>query len=809
MWRSRRLAGRPWTETVPLLVQAAHGLEYLASRGIVHRDLSPDNILVIERGGERFVKLLDFGVAKLFDRTAGLDSLTATGFFLGKVAYGSPEQLGALGHNATLDWRSDVYSLGIIFYQVLSGRRPFEGKAPVEYIAAHLNTEPAPVAAPPEMPPLPMDLVRLVSQMLAKHREDRPASWREIVDRLVAVLRDAGQPVRTPTEPLPAPLLAAPPTTRTSLVSHGDGSAPGPPPPRRALVWAGAVAGLLLVGGVAWEVLRSASAPPVTAPAPVPAVPRESLLHFRRRRPRRLLAGCKSTPRPGPASSRSSTSPRGARCRSPTAPKRRASSSRSRRARTASSSPPRRPDKRAWKRPSRWRRAGRPSSRRRSSRTRRSSTRSGETIAGSLPTMRFPKTTATALLAAASLASLPARAQIDSALLSKLSFNLTNPGGKSLAMGGAFTAIADDTTAALANPAGLGLLSSIEFGISAKGIDETIGLVTAQSTATGSLTAPWSPVHASQSPFTSSSVGVEYAGLVVPVSRRVVLALSYAENLRFEGEAGGDGYSYIDFRDNRTGGVTRRDILYEYREFGAVELRNRLLALSVGYRLTERIRLGAGLTLNKTTFELNGDAEGPHRIVNTTYVSAVAVDTRTLLMQVDDFGGTKPGFILGLHADLDARGMATVGASYRSGAKTNGTLVIGGDVPAALAGQTSRPFTFSVPQDASVGVAVRPVPGMTIAAEAQWIDYGSIFDRQLPDPVLQRLRRPAPGLSGGGRARSGVAVEERLGAARRPGVRRGRGRDARRLPRRLPPRAGARRDGRARLPATRRGRRSP
>ena len=264
------LAGRPWTETVPLLVQAAHGLEYLASRGIVHRDLSPDNILVIERGGERFVKLLDFGVAKLFDRTAGLDSLTATGFFLGKVAYGSPEQLGALGHNATLDWRSDVYSLGIIFYQVLSGRRPFEGKAPVEYIAAHLNTEPAPVAAPPEMPPLPMDLVRLVSQMLAKHREDRPASWREIVDRLVAVLRDAGQPVRTPTEPLPAPLLATPPTTRTSLVSHGDGSAPGPPPPRRALVWAGAVAGLLLVGGVAWEVLRSASAPPVTAPAPVP-----------------------------------------------------------------------------------------------------------------------------------------------------------------------------------------------------------------------------------------------------------------------------------------------------------------------------------------------------------------------------------------------------------------------------------------------------------------------------------------------------------------------------------------------------------
>src|SRR5664279_1746197 len=186
------LAGRPWTETVPLLVQAAHGLAYLASRGIVHRDLSPDNILVIERGGDRLVKLLDFGVAKLFEKSTGLESLTATGFFLGKVAYGSPEQLGSLGHGAALDWRSDVYSLGVIFYQVLAGQRPFEGKAPVEYIAAHLNAVAPPVAAPSDAPSLPVPLVRLVGQMLEKRREDRPSSWREIVDRLVAVLREAG-----------------------------------------------------------------------------------------------------------------------------------------------------------------------------------------------------------------------------------------------------------------------------------------------------------------------------------------------------------------------------------------------------------------------------------------------------------------------------------------------------------------------------------------------------------------------------------------------------------------------------------------
>ena len=184
-------AGKPYTETLPLLVQASHGMAYLASRGIVHRDLSPDNIFVIERAGGKIVKLLDFGIAKLFERPTGLESLTATGFFLGKVAYGSPEQLGALGHGAPLDWRSDVYSLGVIFYQILAGRRPFEGKAPVEYIAAHLNVPAPPVAAPPGTPPLPMELVRLISQMLEKRREERPKTYREIIDRLVSVLREA------------------------------------------------------------------------------------------------------------------------------------------------------------------------------------------------------------------------------------------------------------------------------------------------------------------------------------------------------------------------------------------------------------------------------------------------------------------------------------------------------------------------------------------------------------------------------------------------------------------------------------------
>ncbi len=330
------------------------------------------------------------------------------------------------------------------------------------------------------------------------------------------------------------------------------------------------------------------------------------------------------------------------------------------------------------------------------------------------------------------LAASSVRAQTDSALLSKVSFNLTNPGGKSLAMGGAFTAIADDATAALANPAGLGLISSMEFAISGKRSDETLGLVTARSTAIGQLATPYPGIETTNVDRDARATSVDFAGVVLPLTRRLVAALTYAENLRFEGDAGSGGYQYVELRDNRSGGGARQDFLYSYREFGSVSLRNRLLGMSLAYRVTESVRVGAGVTLNRASFDLGGDTDGPHRITHRTFLSPTSDEIRTVTMRVDGVSGTKVGFLVGIHVDLLSGGALTLGADYRSSPRNDATLVLGGDVPPALASQTSRPFTFRVPRDAAIGLAWHPMPGLTVAAEAQWVAYGDIFDRSLP-----------------------------------------------------------------------------
>lgn len=114
-----------------IAVQALDALGYLHSEKFIHRDISPDNlILTTTADGKPFVKLIDLGISKSLD--AG-NTMTATGQFIGKVSYASPEQFG--GH---VDERSDLYSLGIVLYKLLTNQDPFPGENYNQIIAAHL-----------------------------------------------------------------------------------------------------------------------------------------------------------------------------------------------------------------------------------------------------------------------------------------------------------------------------------------------------------------------------------------------------------------------------------------------------------------------------------------------------------------------------------------------------------------------------------------------------------------------------------------------------------------------------------------------
>lgn len=185
-------AGRPWFETLPLFVQICDGMEYLAARSVVHRDLSPDNLFVVETPLGLQAKILDFGIAKDTTAEETLHNFTKTGLLMGKPPYWSPEQIGTLDEGQSLDWRSDVYTLGIIFYRILAGHPPFHAESPVGYIPLHLEANPPPLTAPEGHPAIPDDVAGIVLLMMSKRREDRPQSYQAIVDVLEGAVRRLG-----------------------------------------------------------------------------------------------------------------------------------------------------------------------------------------------------------------------------------------------------------------------------------------------------------------------------------------------------------------------------------------------------------------------------------------------------------------------------------------------------------------------------------------------------------------------------------------------------------------------------------------
>jgi serine/threonine protein kinase len=162
----------PALECAEIIQQAARGLNAAHKLGIIHRDLKPDNIfLTRDAEGELLVKLVDFGIAKLREST----SHTMAGSLLGTPAYFSYEQASGMS-SEQLDARSDIYSFGIVAYEMLAGSLPFESSTTVGFISKHLTEKPPPFRAiQPDLPSLP-GIERAVMKALAKNRDERYAS---------------------------------------------------------------------------------------------------------------------------------------------------------------------------------------------------------------------------------------------------------------------------------------------------------------------------------------------------------------------------------------------------------------------------------------------------------------------------------------------------------------------------------------------------------------------------------------------------------------------------------------------------------
>jgi serine/threonine protein kinase len=174
--------------TVEIAIQALNGLEHLHSMGLIHRDISPENIMLSQdHHGKLLVKVIDFGIAKQLAEGEGGQGLTQTGMFLGKLKYASPEQAGFLKEGEHLDPRSDLYSFGIVLYEMLAGRAPFQATNPHGYILKHVTEKPAPIGELNPEARVPAPLESVIMRSLEKQRDARFETAEEFANALTSI----------------------------------------------------------------------------------------------------------------------------------------------------------------------------------------------------------------------------------------------------------------------------------------------------------------------------------------------------------------------------------------------------------------------------------------------------------------------------------------------------------------------------------------------------------------------------------------------------------------------------------------------
>jgi len=182
----------PTGDAIRILREMVDALAYAHARGVVHRDVKPENVML----SGRHALVMDFGVAKAVSEATGRQSLTTVGVALGTPAYMAPEQATADPH---VDHRADLYAVGVIGYELLTGRPPFTGNTPQQVIAAHVTQAPEHVTRHRAAVPAP--LAELVMRCLEKKPADRPQSAQQILDRFEEMATPSGGMTPTGTAP--------------------------------------------------------------------------------------------------------------------------------------------------------------------------------------------------------------------------------------------------------------------------------------------------------------------------------------------------------------------------------------------------------------------------------------------------------------------------------------------------------------------------------------------------------------------------------------------------------------------------------
>jgi serine/threonine-protein kinase len=165
---------------IKVFTQVSQALAYAHDKMVIHRDVKPKNIVLVEQGDELLAKLLDFGIAKGFAEANTLQKLTQTGDAIGSPYYMSPEQC----KSAPLDVRSDVYSIGCVMYQAISGRVPFNGENGLTTILMHINDRCPPFSMLQADLRIPNALEQIILKCLEKNPNDRYQTARTLSDAL-------------------------------------------------------------------------------------------------------------------------------------------------------------------------------------------------------------------------------------------------------------------------------------------------------------------------------------------------------------------------------------------------------------------------------------------------------------------------------------------------------------------------------------------------------------------------------------------------------------------------------------------------